>query len=85
MAAGTIIIAHNSGGPKMDIVVPYNGQTTGFLASDETAYADAMERVFRMSSKERQDIREAAKASVVRFSDEEFEVSFIEAVQPIFV
>ncbi|CAG8733694.1 4895_t:CDS:10, partial [Cetraspora pellucida] len=29
MAAGIITVAHNSGGPKMDIVISYNGQRTG--------------------------------------------------------
>ncbi|CAG8516410.1 6016_t:CDS:2 [Acaulospora colombiana] len=29
MAAGAIPVAHNSGGPKMDIVVPYNNKITG--------------------------------------------------------
>jgi len=29
MAAGVITIAHNSGGPKEDIVVPFQGKTTG--------------------------------------------------------
>lgn len=84
MAAGTIMIAHNTGGPKLDIVVPYQDKTTGFLASDEASYADAMEKVFRMSINERQEIREAAKASVVRFSDQEFEISFLAAVESLF-
>lgn len=84
MAAGTIIIAHDSGGPKMDIVVPYQGQNTGFLASDEDTYADAMEKVFKMSVDERRKIREAAKASVVRFSDQEFETAFLAAVDCLF-
>jgi alpha-1,2-mannosyltransferase len=32
MAAGLITIAHRSGGPAMDIVVPHEGVETGFLA-----------------------------------------------------
>ncbi|BAT98087.1 hypothetical protein VIGAN_09170300, partial [Vigna angularis var. angularis] len=32
MAAGAIPIAHNSAGPKMDIVLDEDGQQTGFLA-----------------------------------------------------
>lgn len=31
MAAGLIVIAHNSGGPMMDIVVPYESGRTGDL------------------------------------------------------
>ncbi|KAJ8352599.1 hypothetical protein SKAU_G00240750 [Synaphobranchus kaupii] len=32
MAAGAVILAHKSGGPKLDIVVPHDGHPTGFLA-----------------------------------------------------
>ena len=31
MAAGLVTIAHDSGGPRMDIVVPLNDQPTGML------------------------------------------------------
>ena len=35
MAAGVIPVAHNSGGPKMDIIVDYNGKRVGeSLSSD---------------------------------------------------
>ena len=34
MAAGVVPIAHDSGGPKQDIVVPLDGnRPTGFLAT----------------------------------------------------
>jgi glycosyltransferase involved in cell wall biosynthesis len=45
MAAGTVVLAHKSGGPRLDIVVPYEGRQTGFLAEDEDDYADAIERI----------------------------------------
>ncbi|KAK2423353.1 GDP-Man:Man(3)GlcNAc(2)-PP-Dol alpha-1,2-mannosyltransferase [Trifolium repens] len=41
MAAGAIPIAHNSAGPKMDIVLDEDGQQTGFLACTVEEYADA--------------------------------------------
>ena len=31
MAAGVVAIAHNSGGPRDDIIVPVQGQATGNL------------------------------------------------------
>ena len=40
MSAGTVMIAHNSAGPKMDIVVPYKGEKTGFLAESDEEYCD---------------------------------------------
>ncbi|XP_072513138.1 GDP-Man:Man(3)GlcNAc(2)-PP-Dol alpha-1,2-mannosyltransferase [Salminus brasiliensis] len=83
MAAGTVILAHKSGGPKMDIVVPYDGGATGFLADDEDNYAEAMERILSLTANARLDIRRRARQSVARFSDHEFEVSFLAAVEPL--
>jgi alpha-1,2-mannosyltransferase len=77
MAAGLITIAHDSGGPKSDIITP---PTTGFLATTETQYAQAMQHVFSMSASEQQAIRDAARVSMARFNDQEFEVSFTKAI-----
>lgn len=84
MAAGTVIIAHNSGGPKMDIVVPYQGKPTGYLASDVDGYANAMESVLKMSASERAEICLNARESVERFSEQEFNDSFLNATEPLF-
>ncbi|XP_039601162.1 GDP-Man:Man(3)GlcNAc(2)-PP-Dol alpha-1,2-mannosyltransferase isoform X2 [Polypterus senegalus] len=83
MAAGTITLAHDSGGPKMDIVVPYNGEKTGFLADDEDSYAEAMKVIVSLSPEERQEIRRRARQSVSRFSDQEFEGSFLSASESL--
>ncbi|XP_051560557.1 GDP-Man:Man(3)GlcNAc(2)-PP-Dol alpha-1,2-mannosyltransferase-like isoform X2 [Myxocyprinus asiaticus] len=83
MAAGTIILAHKSGGPKLDIVVPCDGGLTGFLADDEVSYADAMERILSMTPAARLEIRRRARQSVTRFSDQEFEGSFLASVEPL--
>jgi alpha-1,2-mannosyltransferase len=45
MAAGLLTIAHDTGGPKSNIVVPLNGQRTGYLASTEEEYAGAIYRI----------------------------------------
>lgn len=82
MAAGLITIAHNSGGPKADIVVPLDGEIgarhrTGFLASSEKEYADAMyEALYGLSEKDSRAIRSFAQNSSRRFSDDVFNVSF---------
>ncbi|XP_055040576.1 GDP-Man:Man(3)GlcNAc(2)-PP-Dol alpha-1,2-mannosyltransferase [Misgurnus anguillicaudatus] len=83
MAAGTIILAHKSGGPKLDIVVPYDGGPTGFLADDEDSYADAMERILSMTPAARLEIRRRARMSATRFSDQEFESSLLAAIEPL--
>lgn len=83
MAAGTVILAHNSGGPKLDIVILYNDKSTGYLADSVQTYADAMQTIFSLSDAERREIQENARESVERFSEEKFEHGFLESVEPI--
>ncbi|CAF3251225.1 unnamed protein product [Rotaria socialis] len=80
MAAGTIVLAHKSGGPKMDIID--EGQT-GFLASDIDSYATAMRLILEMTIEERKKIRERARESVDRFSTMSFEKKFMEPLNKI--
>ncbi|KAM4701057.1 GDP-Man:Man(3)GlcNAc(2)-PP-Dol alpha-1,2-mannosyltransferase [Discoglossus pictus] len=84
MAAGTIILAHNSGGPKLDIVVPYEGHETGFLADSEESYASAMDHILSLSQEQRLLLRQNARQSVTRFSDQEFEANFLSAIEQLF-
>uniref|UniRef100_V9KUA4 GDP-Man:Man(3)GlcNAc(2)-PP-Dol alpha-1,2-mannosyltransferase n=1 Tax=Callorhinchus milii TaxID=7868 RepID=V9KUA4_CALMI len=81
MAAGTIILSHNSGGPKLDIVIKHDGGVTGFLADTEECYAEAMNNILSLSSEKRLEIRKNARQSVSRFSDEEFKDSFLSAME----
>ncbi|CAG0881548.1 unnamed protein product [Darwinula stevensoni] len=84
MAAGLIMVAHNSGGPKMDIVISHGGNRTGFLADDEESFAGAILEVMKMSSEEKRTIQLAARQvfplwreSVERFSMARFEESIL--------
>jgi alpha-1,2-mannosyltransferase len=77
MAAGCIVLAHDSGGPKLDIVVPVDDQPTGFLASDVATYARCMSDIFALSEDDRTDIQRNARTSVQKFSDAEFENGFL--------
>nr|XP_057907534.1 GDP-Man:Man(3)GlcNAc(2)-PP-Dol alpha-1,2-mannosyltransferase isoform X2 [Doryrhamphus excisus] len=81
MAAGKVILAHKSGGPKLDIVVPFEGGRTGFLADDEDSYAEAIEAILNLTPANRLQIRHNARQSVTRFSDQEFQVSFLAAME----
>eukprot|EP00903_Cladosiphon_okamuranus_P009804 g9320.t2 len=81
MAAGMVAIAHRSGGPAADIVVPLpDGRITGFLAETPEEYAKAMARVFggcgarEVFSSE--DVRVAGRESARRFSNEGFDRMF---------
>nr|Q08B22.2 RecName: Full=GDP-Man:Man(3)GlcNAc(2)-PP-Dol alpha-1,2-mannosyltransferase; AltName: Full=Asparagine-linked glycosylation protein 11 homolog; AltName: Full=Glycolipid 2-alpha-mannosyltransferase [Xenopus laevis] len=84
MAAGTIILAHNSGGPKLDIVVPHEEQQTGFLADSVDSYAAAMDHILSLTPEQRLSIRQNARLSVGRFSDQEFEANFLASSEPLF-
>ncbi|MEQ2190674.1 asparagine-linked glycosylation protein, partial [Xenoophorus captivus] len=81
MAAGTIVLAHKSGGPKLDIVVPHEGRQTGFLADSDDSYAAAMETILALSPLAKLEIKRAARESVGRFSDQEFEACFLAATE----
>jgi alpha-1,2-mannosyltransferase len=76
MAAGLIVVAHRSGGPKTDIIVPFDGKTTGFLAQTVDEYAETMYKALAMNRDEAIDLRKSAQASAGRFSDEVFSLSF---------
>ncbi|KNE71303.1 hypothetical protein AMAG_15543 [Allomyces macrogynus ATCC 38327] len=82
MAAGVVPLAHRSGGPKADIVVPYRGVVTGFLAESVEEYAYALVKILTMDETERVRIQENARLAVAeRFSDVTFEKAFVDAVE----
>ena len=77
MAAGLITLAHNSGGPRMDILVGTENQPTGFLAENEEEYAKTVHSILEMTPAARLAIQTRARASVLdRFSDATFTVRF---------
>lgn len=75
--------AHNSAGPKMDIVLEEDGQMTGFLASDVEEYAEAILKILRMTEAERLEIATAARKRASRFSEQRFYEDFKLAILPI--
>ncbi|KAJ9160356.1 hypothetical protein P3X46_025764 [Hevea brasiliensis] len=83
MAAGAIPIAHNSAGPKMDIVLEEDGQKTGFLAQNVEEFADAILKVLRMPETERLKMAAAARKRASRFSDQRFYEDFKAAIRLI--
>ena len=92
MAAGLIVIAHNSGGPKSDIVVPYPhcrnddtsvASTTGFLATTVDEYAGRIHYIMSLDESEISAIRQNAIESSKRFTDEVFAQSFTTAMEDL--
>ncbi|XP_070511097.1 GDP-Man:Man(3)GlcNAc(2)-PP-Dol alpha-1,2-mannosyltransferase isoform X1 [Cardiocondyla obscurior] len=84
LAAGLIMVAHNSGGPKADIIEMHPGSITGFLAKDEIEYANIIASIIQMNPKDRDAIRIAARSSVNRFSSQVFEKEFLRTTEPFF-
>ena len=77
MAAGLLVVAHNSGGPKADIVTPLHGnKQTGYLAATDEEYADAMNAAFSLDNAAAIEMRRNARISACRFSDEVFNETF---------
>ncbi|KAG8194103.1 hypothetical protein JTE90_003044 [Oedothorax gibbosus] len=85
MSAGLVMIAHDSGGPKMDIVVDFNEKKTGFLATDIQSFADAMTNVWNMKETDLYEIRKCARESVSRFSVNKFEETFLQSFRLLFL
>ena len=84
MAAGLIMVAHASGGPRSDIIETQAGSQTGFLAYDAEEYAQILAYIINMTTSQRDVIRNAARASVHRFSTEHFEKEFVRTLEPLF-
>lgn len=75
--------AHNSAGPKMDIVLEEDGQQTGFLAQNAEEYADAIVKIISMPETERLEMAAAARQRAARFSEQRFYEDFKAAIRPI--
>ncbi|KAL0227396.1 hypothetical protein P9112_014720 [Eukaryota sp. TZLM1-RC] len=78
MASGAIPIAHCSGGPLSDIVIPLqDGSQTGFLCSDVEEYARALGTVLLGNWDHLSHIQHGARRAVKRFSQESFIKTFL--------
>lgn len=61
MAAGLIMVAHQSGGPLMDIIETSNGSQNGYLATDALSYANCIMSIICNTKQENDQIRTAAR------------------------
>lgn len=74
MAAGLICVAHNSGGPKTDII---DDGKNGFLANNIHDFSEKLVLISRMTENEREKMRQAAVEKSRLFSARVFEDSFL--------
>jgi len=79
-AAGLIPVVHNSGGPKLDIVIPFKGQPTGFHATTDEEFARAFSEVHGMEESERVGMRQRAQENAMRFGEEEFSQGWLDVM-----
>lgn len=84
LAAGLIMVANASGGPKADIIITKDKTRNGFLAKDISEYTQTIASIINMTEGERDAIRLAARKSVSRFSTEGFERNLVEIIAPFF-
>jgi alpha-1,2-mannosyltransferase len=92
MAAGVVTVAHNSGGPRADIVTGTDSDATrcGYLASTVDEYAAALRTVFaRYFSTHAADhafiraVTARARKQAARFSDAAFVARFTSCFRPL--
>ena len=67
-AAGLVSVVHDSGGPKMDIVI----EGTGFHATTKEEFAEGFRKAFDMGPEDTARMRAAARKSAERFTEKVF-------------
>lgn len=78
MASGLITVAHNSGGPRADIIK----KDIGYLCSSTSEYSETIIKIASMPESDRINIANRARINVVnRFSGEIFTERFAEILQ----
>lgn len=84
-AAGLISVVHESGGPKNDIVVDFEGRPTGFHAITAAQFAEGFEKALSLSAAETLAMRRSARGSAKRFTEEEFAKRWIAQMEKLHV
>lgn len=77
-AAGLICVVNDSGGPKANIVVDFDGGATGYHASTELEYTDCFAEALSMPEDATLAMRKRARASSKRFTEEAFATKWVE-------
>ncbi|KAK3293500.1 glycosyltransferase family 4 protein [Chaetomium fimeti] len=80
-AAGLVAVVHDSGGPKVDIVVDIEGEPTGFHATTTAEFADGFEKALSLSDP--YAVRQRARQSAKRFTEEEFARRWTEQMEKL--
>ncbi|OQD84085.1 hypothetical protein PENANT_c014G10589 [Penicillium antarcticum] len=82
-AAGLICVTHDSGGPREDIVIDLGDGATGFRAETEEQFAASFEAALALPEAEKIAMRQRARRSARRFTEEEFSRKWLEQVKKL--
>ncbi|KAJ5257203.1 Glycosyl transferase family 1 [Penicillium angulare] len=82
-AAGLICVTHDSGGPREDIVIDLGDGATGFRAETEEQFAAAFEAALALPVEEKIAMRQRARRSALRFTEEEFGKKWLTQVEKL--
>lgn len=82
-AAGLICVTHDSGGPREDIVIDLGDGATGFRAETEDQFAAAYEAALALPQAEKVAMRQRARRSALRFTEEEFARKWLMQIQKL--
>ncbi|KAJ5909023.1 hypothetical protein N7495_001705 [Penicillium taxi] len=82
-AAGLICVTHDSGGPREDIVIDLGDGATGFHAETEEQFAAAYEAALALPEAEKVAMRQRARRSALRFTEEEFSRKWLAQLQKL--
>lgn len=80
LAAGLVPVVHRSGGPWLDIVVPWEGAETGFHAESEQEFAEAFGKVAGLGEGEGYGMRRRGRESTKRFGEQVFVEGWVREV-----
>ena len=80
-AAGLIPVVHDSGGPKLDIVINHGGEPTGFRATTPEEFARGFEKALSQADPLAWRLRN--RASATRFTEEEFAKKWVGQMQKL--
>ena len=84
LASGVIPVVHDSGGPKLDIVVPVNDKRTGYHAETVEQFADSFRAIFELSAEERFEMRRRGREQAEKFAEDVFAEKWIEEMARLF-
>ena len=77
MAAGLIVVTHNSAGAKNDILVSDGDMKPGFLVNNENEYVAQIEEILIRYNEIKSQMLNASKQRAEKFSDEAFKEHFL--------